>query len=149
MDYISAFLNAFLRGRKVYIQTPAGYLEFLVDKGIITATRAAKHVADHDCMELLKALYGLGQSPLEWNKRVDESICAMGFVATKSDPCCYLLIVNQILMGMIALIVDDVHLTGEPHTLAQMRKIFNDQPMPLEDRGCLQKSYGNDCSNCR
>lgn len=142
LDYISAFLNAFLRGRKIYIETPAGYLDFLVDKGIITAERAAKHLADHDCMELLKALYGLGQSPLEWNQKVDKSICAMGFVATKSDPCCYLLIINQALMGMIALIVDDVHLTGEPDTLAQMRKIFNEQPMPLEDRGDLRKSLG-------
>ena len=47
-----------------------------------------------DCLELVKAIYGLKQASRVWNETFDEFVCAIGFQASSLDPCLYITIVE-------------------------------------------------------
>lgn len=46
---------------------------------------------DSDCLELVKAIYGLKQASRVWNETFDEFVCSMGFRVSRFDPCLYIL----------------------------------------------------------
>uniref|UniRef100_A0AAV1TI94 Reverse transcriptase Ty1/copia-type domain-containing protein n=1 Tax=Peronospora matthiolae TaxID=2874970 RepID=A0AAV1TI94_9STRA len=43
-----------------------------------------------DCLELVKAFYGLKQASRVWNETFDKFVCAIGFQASSLDPCLYI-----------------------------------------------------------
>ena len=64
-----------------------------------------------DCLELVKAIYGLKQASRVWNETFDEFVCSIGFQVSDFDPCLYL----KISSGQCVLLlvyVDDVLVTG-------------------------------------
>uniref|UniRef100_A0AAV1VNP0 Integrase catalytic domain-containing protein n=1 Tax=Peronospora matthiolae TaxID=2874970 RepID=A0AAV1VNP0_9STRA len=64
-----------------------------------------------DCLELVKAIYGLKQASRVWNETFDEFVCAIGFQASSLDPCLYVRIVEGQCV-LLLVYVDDVLITG-------------------------------------
>ena len=93
-DVTSAFLNGILK-ETVLMDQPDGYTE-----------KSELHK-----WELRKTLYGLKQSPREWNEVIHKFLISEGFVQSKCDPCFYHKKTEkyEILSGIY---VDDVISTG-------------------------------------
>ncbi|KAG4219019.1 hypothetical protein PC116_g32501 [Phytophthora cactorum] len=49
---------------------------------------------DFDCLELVKAIYGLKQASRVWNETFDEFVCSIGFQVSAFDPCLYIKVVD-------------------------------------------------------
>jgi len=79
MDVITAFLYGTL-DEVIYMKQPEGFIK----KG-----------QEHLVCRLLKSLYGLKQSPRQWNKRFDSFVTSHGFKRSVFDPCVYLKKVNN------------------------------------------------------
>jgi hypothetical protein len=82
-DVETAFLNAPLE-EVIYMRLPDGTL-----------------------VKLKKCIYGLKQSPHNWNKLLDDVLVKMGFTPTRTDPCLYTARINGILT-YILIYVDDI-----------------------------------------
>ena len=93
-DVTSAFLNGILK-EKVLMDQPDGYQQ-----------ESSLHK-----WELKKTLYGLKQSPREWNEVIHNFLITEGFIQSKLDPCFYHKKTNsyEIISGIY---VDDVHSAG-------------------------------------
>ncbi|KAJ3455051.1 hypothetical protein MRS44_013651 [Fusarium solani] len=70
-DVVNAFVNAELK-QDVYMRMPPGYRR----PGLI--------------LKLQKALYGLRQSPLLWQKELTATLTNLGFKPVPHEPCCLL-----------------------------------------------------------
>ena len=89
-DATSAFLNGFLKER-VLMDQPDGYV-----------------MKSEDYKWLLrKTLYGLKQSPREWNEVFHKFMIEEGFTQSKNDPCFYLKKDGDCII-LVGLYVDDV-----------------------------------------
>jgi len=60
---------------------------------------------------LRKAIYGLKQAALQWNKQLHKSLLEMGFLRCKSDPGMYFKIIGEYLI-ILLIYVDDVLFMG-------------------------------------
>ena len=69
-----------------------------------------------DCLELVKAIYGLKQASRVWNETFDEFVCSIGFQASGFDPCLYIKIVEDQCV-LVLVYVDDVLVTGTSNEL--------------------------------
>ncbi|KAI9036659.1 uncharacterized protein KD926_001613 [Aspergillus affinis] len=69
-DMVTAYLNAELKSRTIYMMQPTGF-------------------TDGRVCRLLRALYGLKQSGLLWNKVFDQVLQDLGFCPADQDACCY------------------------------------------------------------
>jgi hypothetical protein len=83
-DVPNAFLNATLN-RKLYAETPAGFKK------------------DGELLQVLRALYGLKESPLLWYKHLREILKSLGMTPIPGFPCVY---VNSWLILFVY--VDDI-----------------------------------------
>lgn len=96
MDVVTAFLNGDL-DEDIYMEQPEGCID--------------RSKRDYVC-KLLKAIYGLKQASRQWYKKVDDFLIGeLGFTPTRSDPCLYILIVENKML-LIALYVDDLLIAG-------------------------------------
>ena len=76
---------------------------------------------DFDCLELVKAIYGLKQASRVWNETFDEFVCSIGFQVSGFDPCLYIMTVNGH-CAFILVYVDDVLVTGSsPELIARTK----------------------------
>lgn len=57
---------------------------------------------------LNKSLYGLKQSPRQWNKNFDDHMLNIGFTRSKHDNCACIKWKNQIAIAFLLLYVDDM-----------------------------------------
>ncbi|KAG6608742.1 Integrase catalytic core protein [Phytophthora cinnamomi] len=64
-----------------------------------------------DCVELLKAIYGLKQASRVWNETFDEYVRSIGFHVSSYDPCLYIKVVDGECV-LLLVYVDDVLVTG-------------------------------------
>ncbi|KAG2761114.1 Retrovirus-related Pol polyprotein from transposon TNT 1-94 [Phytophthora cactorum] len=64
-----------------------------------------------DCLELVKAIYGLKQASRVWNETFDEFVCSIGFQVSTFDPCLYIEFVDGHCV-LVLVYVDDVLITG-------------------------------------
>ncbi|KAG2758595.1 Retrovirus-related Pol polyprotein from transposon TNT 1-94 [Phytophthora cactorum] len=62
---------------------------------------------DFDCLELVKAIYGLKQASRVWNETFDEFVCSIGFQVSAFDPCLYIKVVD----GHCVLVVSPVDMS--------------------------------------
>jgi hypothetical protein len=89
-DVPNAFLNATLN-RKLYAQTPDGFKK------------------DGELLQVLRALYGLKESPLLWYKDLRETLKSLGLTPALGFPCVY---VNSWLIMFVY--VDDIVMAFHP-----------------------------------
>ena len=90
MDVITAFLNALLK-ETIYVEQPTGYA-----------------TGNSVCL-LLRALYGLKQSPREWYYTLRDFLESKGFKHTESD---HSLFVNRKTRVIASVYVDDIQIYG-------------------------------------
>ena len=70
---------------------------------------------------LLKSLYGLKQSALQWNKELHKSLLTMGFTRTRSDAGVYYKFDKTDVM-IVIIYVDDVLFMGSNPKLVKEEK---------------------------
>lgn len=130
MDVKTAFLNGELN-EEVYMKQPKGYSD--------GTTKVCK---------LQKTLYGLKQSPREWNKVLDQSLLERRFIQSKADPCLYLLKNNNKLELALVVYVDDLIFIGSSanETLLNDEKDYLKSRFQMTDLGQLKWILGIEVS---
>ncbi|KAG2956681.1 Retrovirus-related Pol polyprotein from transposon TNT 1-94 [Phytophthora cactorum] len=74
-----------------------------------------------DCLELVKAIYGLKHASRVWNETFDEFVCSIGFKVSAFDPCLYIKVVDCHCV-LVLVYVDDVLITGiSPELIARTK----------------------------
>ena len=66
---------------------------------------------NHNCLELVKAIYGLKQASRVWNETFDEFVCSIGFQVSDFDPYLYIKVTSGQCV-LLLVYVDDVLVTG-------------------------------------
>lgn len=97
IDFTAAFLNSHL-DEPVYMSQPPGYKD--------------QEHPDWVC-EVNNALYGLKQSPRQWNKALHALLVSLGLTQSKFDPTLYFNILDGKLVCAVAVHVDDLAIVGE------------------------------------
>uniref|UniRef100_A0AAV1T6J6 Reverse transcriptase Ty1/copia-type domain-containing protein n=1 Tax=Peronospora matthiolae TaxID=2874970 RepID=A0AAV1T6J6_9STRA len=94
LDVVTAFLHGVMK-EQVFCVIPEG----------------VELEGSFDCLELVKAIYGLKQASRVWDETFDEFVCAIGFQASSLDPCLYIRIVEGQCV-LLLVYVDDMLITG-------------------------------------
>lgn len=118
MDITTAFLNGVL-DEGIYMEQPQGY--------------KVKGKEDLVC-RLLKAHYGLKQSPRRWNIRLDKFLRQYGFVKATSDPNLYILQEGDQYM-LLLVYVDDLLLATNSKQLMDKTKVWLKSEFEMQDIG--------------
>jgi hypothetical protein len=93
IDYQTAFLNAGL-DETIHMHQPEGYA--------VTGDNGERMV-----WLLKRAIYGLKQSPRQWNDELDGTLVNLGYQPTINDPCLYTKKIEGYLPIILTLYVDD------------------------------------------
>ncbi|CAH0473815.1 unnamed protein product [Peronospora belbahrii] len=86
LDVVTAFLYGVMK-ETVYCAVPEG----------------VELDGDFNCLELVKAIYGLKQASRVWNETFDEFVCSIDFQVSAYDPCLYIKIVERSLRTVAGL----------------------------------------------
>lgn len=121
LDVETAFLNGDLE-EEVYMEIPEGF-EPRGDKVWL----------------LKKSLYGLKQSPRNWNTKFSSIIKTAGFVESKVDPCIFLRYDQNGLQQVLGIFVDDVLGCGQG--FQETKKVLM-QKLKIKDLGLLEVIVG-------
>jgi histone deacetylase 1/2 len=116
-DVPTAFLKGVLK-EEIWMEQPPGF----------------KEGSDGDLCYLSKTLYGLKQSPREWNSVIHEHLLSRGFKQSQADPCIY---TCQSPLLFVGVYVDDISTVGTEENTSifrnNLRKEFSiTQGGPLE-----------------
>ena len=76
---------------------------------------------DFDCLELVKAIYGLKQASRVWNETFDDFVRSIGFQVSAFDPCLYIKGVDGHCI-LLLVYVDDVLVTGSSNDLIEAER---------------------------
>lgn len=104
VDFKTAFLNGHLE-ESIYMEQPPGFED-------------PAH-PDYVC-ELQRSIYGLKQSPRQWNKELHAALIKLGLQHSKYDPTLYFKLHANQLIGAISTHVDDLSVVGEPHFVSDI-----------------------------
>jgi hypothetical protein len=125
MDVKTAFLNGELL-EDVYVEQPPGF----VLKG-----------QEKKVLHLIKALYGLRQTPRAWYSKLDESLIKLGFLRTTSEHAVYFQGTgsHRLIVGVY---VDDLVITGgDPQDIDLFKKEMK-ATFKMSDLGLLHYYLG-------
>lgn len=103
-DIKTAFLYATLK-EVIYMTQPEGYV--------------VKGKEDHYC-RLLKSLYGLKQTPYEWNEEFNAFLIEFGLVRSESDPCIYTRRIGDEITIVVIYVDDGLIASNRPETIKSM-----------------------------
>ncbi|KAL2623657.1 hypothetical protein R1flu_003862 [Riccia fluitans] len=94
--------------------------------------------------KLLKSLYGLKQSPRQWNKWFDEFMKTQGFTRSVEDPCVYLKRVNNEVFGLVILVlyVDDMLIVAKGKSEVEKVKAQLSTEFSMKDLGSAKLILG-------
>jgi hypothetical protein len=123
IDFVGAYLNAYLKHKKLYSRFPTGYRQFDCNGMEL-------------CMHLIKGLYGLVQAGATWFQAISAWLLAYGFVILVSDPCAFILMQDSLII-ILLLYVDDCAVfyncaTFKDKFMADLAKAFEIKQGPLE-----------------
>lgn len=90
LDVTTAFLNGHLK-ENIFMHLPEGF-----------SVKDSNKV-----LKLKKAVYGLKQSSFAWYKRVEETLCNLGFTKSKLEPCVFIKNHSNNRKTIIGIYVDD------------------------------------------
>ena len=105
LDVKTAFLFGEL-DKEIYMEQPEGFIKKGQEKKVYC---------------LLKAIYGLKQAALQWNKALHDSLLKMGFTRTFADPGVYIHFHNQDLI-ILVMYVDDAPFMDSNHSYLKFKK---------------------------
>ena len=106
--------TAFLFGdldEEIYLKQPEGFIK----KGM-----------ENKVCHLRKAIYGLKQAALQWNKALHQSLLEMGFVCTHSDPGIYVHFHGQDIIILVIYIDNSLFIGSNKSYLKFKKKQFMD-----------------------
>ena len=123
MDVETAFLNAELK-EEIYMYPPSGM-----------------EIREGHVLRLLKTLYGLKQSPKEWNAHLNKFMISMLFTRITADSCVY---IRKSPKGtvIIAVYVDDLIIAGSSERLVESVKAAFRNRYKMKDMGALEYVLG-------
>ena len=124
LDVKTAFLNGILQ-EEIYMELPPGYTAETV--GAVC--------------KLVKSLYGLKQSPMEWNSVLDIFLLGIGFKPTIADACLYSR-TNTKGLVLLAVYVDDIVIAASTKKLEQEAKTQLMAKFDMTDLGELKWFLG-------
>ena len=96
---------------------------------------------DQVCL-LQRSLYGLKQSPMQWNKRFDQFMLKNNFCRSKYDNCIYYKEVLNDCMIYLLLYVDDIPITCKSLGEIQKLKLLLKGEFEMKDLGPTSKILG-------
>jgi hypothetical protein len=112
VDFKTAFLNGHL-DEPVYMAQPPGFKDPTHPDWVCKVTRS---------------IYGLKQSPQEWNRKLHASLVSIGLTQSKYDPTLYFKLDQCLLIGALTTHVDNLAIFGEElfvqDTISQLGKHF-------------------------
>jgi transposase InsO family protein len=111
VDFKTAFLNGHL-DHTVYMEQPPGFEDPIHP--------------DWVC-KLDRSLYGLKQSPRQWNAALHKALTDLGLSNSKYDPTLYFKTQNSTLIGALTTHVDDLAIVGEPHFVTNLIKALGEK----------------------
>ena len=117
LDVVTAFLYGVMK-EKVFCNIPEG----------------VEMDGDFDCLELVKAIYGLKQASRVWNETFDDFVCSIGFQVSAFDPCLYIKMVDGHCV-LVLVYVDDVLVTGSSLDLIAQTKADLKTRFEMTDSG--------------
>jgi hypothetical protein len=128
IDYVTAFLNAFVKER-IYMEQPPMFHE-LPKNG---STKWGERLV----CRLNRALYGIKQAPREWNQTVDAMMQKIGFKPLVADQCLYQKKSKTNKLIMASLYVDDTMIVVYRDDLAEWEELKENisSIFPIEDIG--------------
>ena len=100
-------------GFKIYhLDVTTAFLHGELDKEIYMRPPETVQIPDGHLLRLLKTMYGLKQSPRQWNLKFHRYVPTLGFIQSIADYCIY---VRTCSKGVIILLlyVDDILLCGD------------------------------------
>ncbi|CAM8953087.1 unnamed protein product [Rhodiola kirilowii] len=100
-----------------------------------------KNKSDHVCL-LKKSIYGLKQSPRQWNKKFDSCMINLGFIRSKYDTCLYLKRVKHEISLYVLLYVDDLLIISASMSAINDTKSGLQKHFDMKDLGPAQKILG-------
>lgn len=125
MDVKNAFLQGELKD-EVYMRPPPG-MEGLVKPGNV--------------LRLIKAIYGLKQSPRAWYHKLSTTLNGRGFVKSEADHTLFTLTSKQWII-VILIYVDDIIITGSNKDGIIATKAFLKATFDIKDLGELNYFFG-------
>jgi hypothetical protein len=84
-DIVTAFLNAVMDGHQIYVELPHGFEDYVIQLAGMATVADSQQLA---CL-LLRALYGLKQSPMLWYQEFEKFIRNLGFTPLFADACLF------------------------------------------------------------
>ena len=124
------------KGMKVFqADVPHAFLWPYLKEEIYMEQAAGHEVGSKIC-KLRRTLYGLKQSPREFNMLMDDYLRKEGFVPTISDTCIYIKHLANGDIQIVAVYVDDLFIAGKIDStltafLAKLQKDFDMKPIGL------------------
>ncbi|CAM8954218.1 unnamed protein product [Rhodiola kirilowii] len=125
MDVKTAFLHGDL-DETIYMSQPKGFED--------------KKCPDHVCF-LNKSIYGLKQSPRQWNLKFNECMMSLKFTRSKYDTCLYLKRKNKDCL-FVLLYVDDILLMSNSKAMIAVIKRDLKNHFDMKDLGEAKKILG-------
>lgn len=133
LDVKTAFLNGDLE-ETIYMDQPKGYV--------------IPKYKDKVCL-LKKSLYGLKQSPRQWNKRFDEFMNSISFIRSKFDSCVYIKKEGDQDKSFLLLYVDDILIASKNRSVINTLKQQLGHEFEMKDLGKAKKILGMDIKRDR
>ncbi|KAL2236677.1 UNVERIFIED_CONTAM: Retrovirus-related Pol polyprotein from transposon TNT 1-94 [Sesamum indicum] len=127
MDVKTAFLHGDL-DECIYMRQPVGFIE--------------KNKPDHVCL-LKKSLYGLKQSPRQWNKKFDIFMLSLKFKKSDYDHCLYFKFSNEVPIFLV-LYFDDMLITSPSINLIESLQKDLSKNFEMKNLGDAKKILGMD-----
>ena len=125
MDVKTAFLNGFL-DEDIYMAIPEG----------VTVNNA-----DSKCLKLKKSIYGLKQSPLSWNKVLDEFLLSNQMIRSTADSGVYMRKIQDLRI-FVTTYVDDLLIASQNMALISEFKKKLESRFEMSDLGPLKYILG-------
>jgi len=126
MNVKNIFLNGELK-EKIYISQPEGFVEPGKEKKVC---------------KLIKSLYGLKQTPKQWNKKFDQIVLLYDFHINNSDKCVYVKQFNNNRCVILCLYVDDKLIFGSNMHFINDVKSFLSSNFDMKDLGPVDVILG-------
>lgn len=123
MDVETAFLNGKVNS-EVYVKQPKGYTD--------GTNRVCK---------LIKALYGLKESPRAWYNCLDKFLTSINFKKSTADPCLYT-VKNGNYTVYLLIFVDDLLICSENEMEIKKIKFLLSQKFKMKDLGKIKEYLG-------
>lgn len=127
MDVNSAFLNSYI-AEEIYVRQPKGFVRLGPDGEPLVC-------------RMRKSLYGLKQSPRNWNAVIDAWMISYGFDVSEADPCLYVKRYDSEVL-IVLVWVDDLIIAGNSIYLIEKFKSAISNRFKMKDLGCLHRILG-------